>query len=93
MPDAMMQLSLYNVETEERTMLVGLTRAQLVRFKVVPGSDSDLKAYLDEAGHLAVWECRPTPDARVELVQPLLLYAGAVVACDAAPLPPMPLAA
>ena len=74
-------------------MLVGLTRAQLVRFEVIPGGGADLKAYLDSAGHLAVWECRPTPDSRVELVQPLLLYAGAVVACNAASLPPMPLAA
>ena len=88
-----MQLSLYNVETWERTMLVGLTRAQLIRFQVAPGTTTDLKAYLDEAGHLAVWECQPTADARVELVQPILLQAASVVACNAAPFPPLPLAA
>jgi len=89
----MMQLSLYNVETEERTMLVGLTQAQLVRFKVAPGTDGDLQAHLDEVGYLAVWECRHTVAGQTELVQPILLHAHGVIACRAASHSPMPLAA
>ena len=93
MRDPMMQLSLFNVETEERTMLVGLTQAQLVRFKVAPGTDGDLRALVEEAGYLAVWECRHTASGQAELVQPILLHADYVIACEAAPHSPMPLAA
>jgi len=93
MHDPMMQLSLYNVETEKRTMLVGLTQAQLVRFKVAPGADGDLQAHLDEAGYLAVWECRHTACGQAELIQPILLHAHCVIACKAASHSPIPLAA
>ena len=80
-----MQLSLYNVTTTERTLLVGLTKAQRVRFEAAPDTGTDLGAYLDASGYLAVWECRQLSDERVELVQPILLEAGAVVAIEAAP--------
>ena len=85
MSGATMQIALYNVDTEERTMLVGLTRAQLVRFEVEPGHAHDLKARLDELGHLPVWECRRLADDRVELVQPMILNAGAVLTFVPAP--------
>ena len=88
-----MQIALYDVETEERTMLVGLTRAQLVRLEAEAGSARALKAQLDEIGYLAVWECRRTADGHVELVQPMILNAAAVVAFTAAANPPLSRAA
>ena len=80
MPGATMQIALYNVDTEERTMLIGLTKAQLVRFEVQPGRAHDFKARLDELGHLPVWECRRIAADQVQLVQPMILQAGAVLA-------------
>ena len=93
MSGATMQIALYHVDIGERTLLAGLTSAQLARLQVEPGRAAALEAYLRQVGYLAAWECRQTSATHVKLIQPVMLNAGTVVAVTAAPCPQLPLVA